>query len=81
MSVLFFCFVRPQNQENGVLMKEVVCLSGCQAEIGLGRAMLFAFPGQPWKLRLHLARLSSALRVEEGPVGQSALWEAKLSLS
>lgn len=81
MSVLFFCFVKPQNQENGVLMKEVACLCGCQAETALGRAMLFSFPGKPWKLRLHLARLSAALRVGEGPVGQSALWEAKLSLA
>lgn len=71
MSVLFFCIVKPQSWENGVLMKEVACLCGCQAGMSIGRVMLFSLPGQPWKLRLHLTRRSAAL-VEE------ALWVSPL---
>jgi len=48
--------MKPQNWENGLLMKEVACLCGCQPGTSFGGAMLFSFPGQPWKPRLHLSR-------------------------
>lgn len=46
MSVLF-CIVKPQNWGNGVLMKEVACLCGCQAGMIFGRAVLFSFQDNP----------------------------------
>lgn len=46
MSVLFFCVVKPQNRENGVLMKEVACFVWVSSwnELWQSDALFFSRP-------------------------------------